>query len=174
MYRVIDRIRPLSLTGLAILLLAGCGSSSAPSASSTSSDTGTAALTTLSATASTPTTLPQVYSNTSATSTRNKLLALAKPGTSVTSQGNVPGWPPANGSGIPATPSEVSGFGFVPDKAQNIQYLSFAATDRKGRCAGGDLEANQAGTLITSARPITIPAKAPCTGDEAAKIAGHR
>jgi hypothetical protein len=67
----------------------------------------------------------------------------------------------------------VSGFGFVPDTSSHIQYLAFAVMDAAGRCAGGDLEANYSATQITSARPITIPAKAPCTGDEAAKIAGQ-
>jgi hypothetical protein len=156
------------LTGLAILLLAGCGSSG-------SSGTGTSALATLSTLGST-TGAPVIHtvkSYTSATAERDKLLALAKPGTSLSSQGTVPGWPPANGSGIPATPSEVSGFGFVPDKGQKIQYLSFAVTDRTGKCAAGDLEANSAGTRVTSAKPITLPAKGPCTGDETAKIAGH-
>lgn len=110
---------------------------------------------------------------TSATGERNKLLGLAKPGTHLTPQGTVPGWPPANGSGIPATPSEVSGFGFVVDRTRNDQYLSFAVTDAAGRCAGGDLETDSSGRVVASARSIAIPHKAPCTGDEAARIAGH-
>jgi hypothetical protein len=160
------------LTGLAVMLLAGCGSSG--SAGTGSSGTGTgggATLTTLGSTSGTTTASLPSYA--SATAERAKLLALAKPGTTLSSTGTVPGWPPANGSGIPATPSEVSGFGFVPDKAKNIQYLSFAVADSGGRCAAGDLEANAAGTQITSAKPVTLPSKAPCTGDEAAKIAGH-
>jgi hypothetical protein len=153
------------LTGVAIVLLAGCGSSA-------SSGTGTSALSTLGSTTGTlaPHTL---HTYISATAERDRLLALAKPGTSVSSQGTVPGWPPANGSGIPATPSDVSGFGFVPDKARNIQYLSFAVLDTTDKCAGGDLVTNASGGQITSARPITVPAKGPCTGDEVAKIAGH-
>jgi hypothetical protein len=156
------------LTGLAIVLLAGCGSSA-------SSGTGTSGISTLSTVGSTTgaPALHTVHTITSATAERDKLLALAKPGTAVSSQGTVPGWPPANGSGIPSTPSDVSGFGFVPDKAKNIQYLSFAVMDTGNRCAGGDLEANFAGTQIITARPITVPAQGPCTGDEVAKIAGH-
>ena len=166
-----DRIRALSLAGLAVVVLAGCGSSA-------SSGTGTSAgATSASISGSTiagpTTTAATVQTITNATAERNKLLALAKPGTRVTSQGMVPGWPPANGSGIPATSSETSGFAFVQDKAKNIQYLSFAVMDRTGRCAAGDLETNASGLQITSARPITIPPKSPCTGDEAARIAGH-
>jgi hypothetical protein len=160
--RVTDRIRLLSLAGLTVVVLAGCGSS-------TPSATGISALLTSGST----TGGPGVQQTTDATAERDKLLKLARPGTSVTAQGTVPGWPPANGSGIPATPSELSGFGFVADKAQNLEYMSFAVFDSAGRCAGGDLEANSAGTQITSARPVAIPAKAPCTGDEVAKLAGH-
>lgn len=165
MTRLTDSIRPLSLTGLTVVLLAGCGSS-APAG------TGVTALSTLSSAGSTTGT-PTVRTYTSATSERDRILALAKPGTSVTSQGNVRGWPPANGSGIPATPSEVSGFGFVADKARNLQYLSFAVIDTAHKCAGGDLETNASGSQIVSARPIKLPPKGPCTGDEVARIAGH-
>jgi hypothetical protein len=102
-----------------------------------------------------------------------KMLALGRKGTRITPQGTVPGWASANGSGIPATPTHLSGFGFVADKARNIQYLSFAVRDTSGRCAGGDLQANAAGKRIIGGRPVTVRAKAPCTGDEVAKLAGH-
>jgi hypothetical protein len=108
----------------------------------------------------------------SATAERNKLLALAKPGTDVP-QGNVPNWPPANGSAIPATATEVSGFGFNVDKTQNVQYLSFAVADRNHGCAGGDIVTNAKGTKVISASPIKLPRHAPCTGDEVAELAGH-
>ncbi len=159
---MIDRIQALSLAGLAVVVLAGCGSSS--------SGTGTSPLAGLGATTGS-TKLREISS---ASAERDKLLRLAKPGTNLTTQGTVLGWPPANGSGIPATSTEVSGFGFVVDKTRHDQYLAFAVTDTAGNCAGGDLEATASGTQVTSAKPITIPRHAPCTGDEAAKIAGHQ
>jgi hypothetical protein len=110
---------------------------------------------------------------TSATDEVKQLLALAKPGTTITSQGIVSGWAPANGSAIPADPSQISGFGFVADQAKHIQYLAFAAKDTSGKCAGGDLLANASGTRVTGGKAITVPAKAPCTGDEVAKLAGN-
>lgn len=162
MSRATGRIRLLSLAGLTVAVLAGCGSSA-------STGTGIAPLLNSGSTTGGST----AHAFTSATDERNKLLALAKPGTSVTAQGTIAGWPPANGSGIPATPSEISGFGLVVDKPKNLEYLSFTVMDTSGKCVGGDLETNSAGTQIVAARPITIPAKAPCTGDEAAKVAGH-
>lgn len=98
---------------------------------------------------------------------------MARAGTPITAQGTVSGWAAANGSAIPADPSNISGFGFVADKSKHIQYLSFAVKDTSGRCAGGDLLANAAGTMTTGGRAVAIPAKAPCTGDEVAKLAGH-
>jgi hypothetical protein len=109
----------------------------------------------------------------SAAAERNRLLALAKPGTKITSQGNVPGWPPADGSAIPATPTDVSGFGFNVDKAKNTQYLSFAVTDSRHACAGGDIVTNSKGTTVVSAKPVELPPHAPCTGDQVATQAGH-
>ena len=163
LWRVSERMRALSLAGLAVAVLAGCGSSA-------SSGTGTAAQSTSGST----TGAPSPHPITSASVEVSKLLALGKPGTSLTGQGTVPGWPPANGSGVPATPSEVSGFGFVADKARNDQYLSFAVMDTAQRCTGGDLETNTSGTQVASAKPVKLPAKAPCTGDEVAKLVGHQ
>lgn len=145
-----------------MVVLAGCGSSS--------TGTGTSPAGALGSTTGSN----RLREITSASAERDRMLLLAKPGTNLTTQGTVLGWPPANGSGIPATSTEVSGFGFVPDKARHVQYLAFAVMDTARRCAGGDLEATAAGTQVTSARPITIPPKAPCTGDEVAKLAGHR
>jgi hypothetical protein len=159
---MIERIGAFSLAGLAVVVLAGCGSSSP--------GTGTSLLGGVGSTVGS-TKLREINS---ASAERDRLLALAKPGTNLTTQGTVLGWPPANGSGIPASSTEVSGFGFVPDKSRHDQYLAFAVKDTAGHCAGGDFEATASGTQVTSARPITIPPKAPCTGDEAAKIAGHR
>jgi hypothetical protein len=109
----------------------------------------------------------------SATSERNRLLALARPGTKITSQGSISGWPPANGSGIPATATEISGFGFNVDKARKEQYLSFAVTDSRHGCAGGDIVTNSKGTNVVSSMPVNLTTHAPCTGDEVAKLAGH-
>lgn len=109
----------------------------------------------------------------SASTERNRLLALAKPGTKVGYQGSISGWPPANGSGIPATATEISGFGFDVDKARKEQYLSFAVADSKHGCAGGDIVTNSKGTNVASAKPVKLPSRAPCTGDEVAKLAGH-
>jgi hypothetical protein len=53
-----------------------------------------------------------------------------------------------------------------------MQYLGFAVKDTVGHCAG-DIRANRAGTSVQSAAPVTIPPHAPCTGDAAAKAAGH-
>jgi hypothetical protein len=121
--------------------------------------------------ATTPAVGPHPYS--SATAERDMLLHLAKPGTKITSQGNVPGWPPANGSAIPATPTEISGFGFNVDKKRNVQYLSFAVGDKGHGCAGGDIVTNAKGTTVLSARPINLPSHATCSGDEVAKLAGY-
>ena len=109
----------------------------------------------------------------SAKAERDRLLDLAQPGTKLTSQGTVPGWPSANGAAIPATASQVSGFGFLSDTAKHVQYLGFAVKDSAGHCAGGDIEADSGGTYVQSAEPVEIPRHAPCTGDEAAKVAGH-
>lgn len=114
---------------------------------------------------------PQSYS--SATAERNRLLSMAKPGTRITSQGDVPGWPPANGSAIPASATEISGFGFNADTARKDQYLSFAVGDSGHGCAGGDIVANAKGTTVVAAKPIRLPSHAPCTGDEVAKLAGQ-
>lgn len=111
------------------------------------------------------------YSN--AAAERNKLLALARPGTKISSQGNLSDWPPANGSAIPATATEISGFGFNMDRAKKAQYLSFAVTDTSGACAGGEILAKANGTTVVSASPVKLPSHAPCTGDEVAKLAGH-
>ena len=128
----------------------------------------------ISSTSPVPTTAtPPAPSFPSATQERNRLLGLAKPGTRVTSQGTLPGWPAANGAAIPATTSQVSGFGFLVDKNQNVQYLGFAVLDTKGKCALGDIEANSSGTEVVSASPVTTPAHGPCTGDQAARAAGH-
>jgi len=114
---------------------------------------------------------PHPYS--SAAAERDRLLRLAQPGTKITSQGNLPGWPPANGSAIPATPTEVSGFGFNLDKARKVQYLSFAVRDAGGACAGGDILANAKGTEVISGTAVSLPHHGPCTGDEVARMAGH-
>jgi hypothetical protein len=169
--------RPLSLPVLVavILIAAGCGSSSpsgtaAPTTSTSTSTHTTAPGATTGASLAPPTTRGPFPD---ASVEVQKMLRLAKAGTRITPQGTVPAWASANGSGIPATPTHLSGFGFVVDKAKNIQYLSFAVKDTSGRCAGGDVLANGSGTKITGGKPITVPAKAPCTGDEVAKLAGH-
>jgi hypothetical protein len=169
--RLSSGLQPITLsvvTGIA-LAVAGCGSS--PSSGTGTSTVSTSAVS--SATTGATTTAPPSPRAVvrSASDEVKQLLALAKPGTTIGSQGSVPGWAPANGSAIPAEPSHVSGFGFVADKA--IQYLAFAVKDTSGKCAGGDLLANASGTRITGGKAIAVPAKAPCTGDEVAKLAGH-
>lgn len=147
----------LAILGILVLAATGCGSSprnTIPAPVATTAAYG-----------------PNPYSN--ATAERNKLLGLAKPGTKVTSQGNLPGWPPANGSAIPASATEVSGFGFNVDKVLKVQYLSFAVSDTNHSCAGGDIIANAKGTTVVSSRAVKLPSHAPCTGDEVAKLAGH-
>lgn len=170
-----------ALVGIA-LGLAGCGSSrqsGAPAegfhSSTTGSTTASTTVTTTTLSSSDLATAPPAPRGvvTSATDEVKKLLAVAKAGTAITAQGTVSGWAPANGSAIPADPSHISGFGFVADKAKHIQYLSFAVNDTSGKCVGGDLLANAAGTRTTGGRAIAVPAKAPCTGDEVAKLAGH-
>jgi len=169
--RVLGRYAPLSVAVLTAVALTGCGSGT--------TGTATAQLSTVGSTTGAPATTTANFSlipnrpAASARGIRDKLLALAKPGTPITTQGTVPDWPPANGSGIPATPTDLSGFGFVVDKPKNMQYLSFAVKDSSGKCAGGDIVANSAGTAITGGQAISVPAKAPCTGDEVAKLAGH-
>jgi hypothetical protein len=116
---------------------------------------------------------PTAHAVTSAQAERDRLLALAQPGTKVTSQGTLSGWPSANGAAIPASPSELSGFGFEADHAKKVQYLGFAVKDTAGHCAGGEIQADLAGTYVQSATAVTIPSHAPCTGNEAAKAAGH-
>src|ERR1700693_4590899 len=112
--------------------VAGCGSSSprpgtsAGATSGTASASPSATTTTLSSGAAATASPSPRGVVTSAPGEVKKLLALAKPGTTITSQGTVPGWAPANGSAIPADPSHISGFGFVSQKAAGIQYLSFA------------------------------------------------
>lgn len=176
--RLSSRIRPISLSALAGIALAaaGCGSSSSSGtvASTTSTSAVSATTTTLSSSGDTTGSPSPRAVVTSAPGEVKKLLALAKPGTTITSQGTVPGWAPANGSAIPADPSHISGFGFVSQKGAGLQYLSFAVKDSSGKCAGGDLLANASGTRITGGKAITVPAKAPCTGDQVAKLAGHR
>jgi hypothetical protein len=171
---------PIAVSTLAGIALAvtGCGSSgssgmgaSAGSKSGTTAST-TGTTTTLSASGSSAPPAPRALVE-DASGEVKTLLAVAKPGTTISSQGTVPGWAPANGSAIPADPSHISGFGFVADKSKGIQYLSFAVKDTSGRCAGGDLLANAAGTRTTGGKAIAVPAKTPCTGEEVAKLAGH-
>ncbi len=76
----------------------------------------------------------------------------------------MPGWPPANGSAIPATATDISGFGFNVDKAKKDQYLSFAVTDASGACAGGDIVANAKGTMVVSTSAVKLPSHAPVHG----------
>jgi hypothetical protein len=164
-----------ALAGIA-LGLAGCGSSrQSPAAGFRSSTTSSTTVTTTTLSSGGLATGPPSPRGvvTDAPGEVKKLLAVAKPGTAITAQGTVSGWAPANGSAIPADPSHISGFGFVADMAKHIQYLSFAVKDTSGKCAGGDLLANAAGTQTTGGRAIAIPAKAPCTGDEVARLAGH-
>ena len=160
-----------------LLAATACGSSRSGASAGFKSATTTASANVTTTTLSTggPPTAPPSPQGvvTSATGEVKKLLAVAKSGTAITPQGTVAGWAPANGSAIPADPSHISGFGFVADKAKRIQYLSFAVKDTSGNCAGGDLLANPAGTRTTGGRAITVPAKASCTGDEVAKLAGH-
>ena len=54
-----------------------------------------------------------------------------------------------------------------------LGHLGFAVKDSSGHCAGGDIEADAAGTYVQSAQPVDMPRHAACTGDEAAKLAGH-
>jgi hypothetical protein len=61
----------------------------------------------------------------------------------------------------------------VADKSKGIEYLAFAVKDTSGKCAGGDILANAAGTQTTGGKAVSVPAQAPCTGDEVAKLAGH-
>ncbi len=160
------------------LVAAGCGSSRlsglGPPATSTTSAAGStnATTTTLSTAGATAPPSPKGVV-TSATGEVKTLLATAKAGTAISSQGTVAGWAPANGSAIPADPSHISGFGFVPDTPQHIQYLAFAVKDTSGKCAGGQLLANASGTKVTGGKSVAVPAKEPCTGDEVAKLAGH-
>lgn len=170
-----------ALAGIA-LAIAGCASSRQSGAAAAGFKSSTSSSSTASSTATTTTlssgglaTAPPAPRGvvTDAPGEVKKLLAVAKAGTAITAQGTVSGWAPANGSAIPADPSHISGFGFVADQAKHIQYLSFAVKDTSGRCAGGDLLANAAGTRTTGGRAIAVPAKAPCTGDEVAKLAGH-
>ena len=169
----------LAALAVVVLGLAGCGSSktsgSPGAALKSSSTTASTTVTTTTLTSGLPTAASPSPRGvvTSATGEVKKLLAVGKPGTSVTAQGTVAGWAPANGSAIPADPSHISGFGFVADKAKKLQYLSFAVKDTSGKCAGGDLLANAAGTRTTGGRAIAIPSKDPCTGDEVALLAGH-
>jgi hypothetical protein len=146
----------LAIPGILVLAAAGCGSGSKA---------------TIAPVATTATVGPQPYS--SATTERNKLLDLARRGVKVTSQGNLPGWPPANGSAIPATATRISGFGFNVDKKRKAQFLSFAVRDSGGACAGGDILTDSKGKKVVSHRAIRLPPHAPCTGDEVAKLAGH-
>ncbi|MFL5824019.1 MAG: hypothetical protein ACJ764_11315 [Solirubrobacteraceae bacterium] len=120
-----------------------------------------------------PTTPAAHHAVKSAKVQRDKLLGLAAPGTKVTPRDTVPGWPSANGAAIPATTSQVSGFGFLVDQTKRVQYLGFAVTDAAGHCAGGNIEADLAGKFVLSSARVTIPRHAACTGDEAAKAAGH-
>ncbi|HEY1524390.1 MAG TPA: hypothetical protein VGF70_15370 [Solirubrobacteraceae bacterium] len=176
--RLSSPTRPLFLSVLAgiVLAMAGCGSgrthASGAFKSITRSSTSvtTTTTTTLSVGGSTAPPAPRALVQ-NATNEVKTLLAVAKPGTTIAAQGTVSGWAPANGSAIPADPSHISGFGFVADKG--IQYLAFAVKDTSGKCAGGNLLANAAGTLTTGGKAVSIPAKAPCTGDEVAKLAGH-
>jgi hypothetical protein len=179
--RLSSGIRPIALAVLAssALITAGCGSAGTHASGAFKSATTTASAsvtttttTTLSANGSFAPPAPRAVVQ-NAPDAVKKLLALGKAGTPVSPEGTISGWAPANGSAIPADPSHTSGFGFAADKSKGIQYLSFAVKDTSGRCAGGDLLANAAGTTTTGGRAISVPAKAPCTGDEVAKLAGH-
>ena len=178
--RLSSRSRPITLVVVAGLALAGagCGSSRStglgPRATSTTSAAGSTDATTTTLSTGVDTTAPAPKGVvTSATGEVKTLLTTAKAGTAVSSQGTVAGWAPANGSAIPADPSHISGFGFVPDPAQHNQYLAFAVKDTSGKCAGGQLLANASGTKVTGGKSVAVPAKKPCTGDEVAKLAGH-
>jgi hypothetical protein len=164
-----------ALIGIA-LALAGCGSSGRGASpgfkSATTAGATTGTTTTLSSGGNPASPSPRALIQ-NASDEVKKLLGVAKAGTTITPQGTIPNWDPANGSAIPAEPSHISGFGFVADKSKGIEYLSFAVKDTSGKCAGGDLVANAAGTKTTGGKAVSVPDKAPCTGEEVAKLAGH-
>lgn len=158
-----------SVTGvlavMAALGVGACGSSNSSTSTSTARSGSASTATTSSAAAG--------ASGGSAAAVRDKLLALAKPGTTI-DHGAIAGWPKnAQGSAIPATPSAISGWGFAVDKRKNIQFLSFAVTDSKGHCVGGDIQSDTAGNKVVSARPVTVKPGSPCSASTVAAAVGH-
>lgn len=111
-----------------------------------------------------------------ASATRDALLAQAMG--SAESGGTVTNWTADkalafSGSAVAAGPSDVSGFTFVTDKAKNVDFLSFAVADTQGHCAGGVLLDNASFTKVISAKPVTLPAGAACTGSAVGQAAGY-